>query len=754
MSLFPLKPTHAPVKAYYAALAQFEKHGFVTEGNTRDAFAALLRHCARGFDLELTPEVNFIGTGKQRLRADAILYDKTSMSLRHGFWEAKDTADNLPQEVKRKIADGYPTINTLFQSPDHAILYQNNRIAFDESIRSPQKLVDVLELFFTYQHKDIADWREAVEKFSGKLPELAADILAILANERKTNPEYRAAYDAFADLCRQSINPDLHDDAIQKMLVQHLLTERIFRNIFDNKELLQRNVIAAEIEKVIHLITKRHFSRDTFLKRIERFYTAIEAAARQTETYAEKQHFLNVVYERFFQNFDPREADTHGIVYTPQPIVDFMVRSVEEILRAEFGKSLSDSGVHILDPFTGTGNFITRIMQQIKRSSLPQKYAEELHCNEIMLLPYYIASMNIEHAYMERLRHGDELGDYRPFEGICLVDTFELSEFGQQSFAFSDSNTARVLKQKKAPIFVVIGNPPYNMGQENENDQNKNRKYKHWDNRIKDTYTKDSKATLRNKLSDPYVKAFRWASDRIRNGGIIAFVTNNSYIDQIAFDGMRHHLARDFSKLYLLDLGGNVRKNPKLSGTTHNVFGIQVGVSISLLVKKPDHKGNGEVLYARMPGDWKRGQKYNQLDEWKTAQGLSWKTLKPDTKNTWLTAGQRSDYETLIPLGDKKDKGGEELESIYRLFSLGIISNRDGYVWNWSAQSVEQSMRVSVDHYLAALRAYKAEKHPRPKAIDYIDADDPKIKWTRQTIVSLEHFLFYCRPFRASLNQA
>src|SRR6185437_6157267 len=180
----------------------------------------------------------------------------------------------------------------------------------------------------------------------------------------------------FAELCRQSINPELHDDAIEKMLVQHLLTERIFRNIFDNKEFLQRNVIAVEIEKVIRLITKNHFSRDTFLQRVERFYTAIEAAARQTETYAEKQQFLNNVYEKFFQNFDRKQADTHGVVYTPQPIVDFMVRSVEEILKQEFGKSLSDKGVHILDPFVGTGNFIVRIMREIKRSKLPQKYAE------------------------------------------------------------------------------------------------------------------------------------------------------------------------------------------------------------------------------------------------------------------------------------------------------------------------------------------------------------------------------------------
>ena len=309
------------------------------------------------------------------------------------------------------------------------------------------------------------------------------------------------------------------------MLVQHLLTVRIFTTCLPQPGLFRKNVIAAEIEKVIDTITARYFSRNEFLKPLDHFYTAIEKAAESQTGYTEKQHFLNAVYEKFFQRFDRKQADTHGIVYTPQPIVDFMARSVEEILHAEFGKSLSDSGVHILDPFTGTGNFITRIMQQIKRSALPQKYAEELHCNEIMLLPYYIASMNIEHAYMERV------GEYSPFEGICLVDTFELSEFGQQSFAFSDSNTARVCGKRKLPFSSSSAIP-----------------HTTWDKTTRTTRTriantntgqshqgyihKGLEATLRNKLSDPYVKAFRWASTGSRNGGVVAYVSNNSYIDQ------------------------------------------------------------------------------------------------------------------------------------------------------------------------------------------------------------------------------
>jgi predicted helicase len=671
MIAFPLKPASAYVKAYYAALAQFEKHGHTTEGNTRSAFDALLRKCAPAYGWHLVTEYQFKGTGKQPLRADGALVD--DLTLVHGLWEANDTADDLEKEIKTKVARGYPLTNILYQSPSRAILYQDSRIALDRNLTEPENLVEILQTFFSYRDPNIPDWEDAVTKFAEKIPDLAGGVTETLAKEAVKNREFRENFLAFAELCRQSINPDLADEAVRKMLVQHLLTERIFRKVFNNSEFLSRNVIAAEIEKVIRSITARHFSRDEFLKPLDRFYTAIEKAAESQTGYTEKQHFLNAVYEKFFQRFDTKQADTHGIVYTPQPIVDFMVRSIDEILQQEFGKTLSDSGVHILDPFTGTGNFITRIMQQIKRSALPQKYAEELHCNEIMLLPYYIASMNIEHAYMERA------GQYSPFEGICLVDTFELSEFGQQSFAFSDTNTARVLKQKKAPIFVVIGNPPYNVGQSNEDDQNKNRKYQHWDNRIKDTYTKDSKATLRNKLSDPYVKAFRWASDRIRNGGVIAYVTNNSFIDQIAFDGMRHHLASDFSKLYILDLNGNVRQNPKLSGTTHNVFGIQVGVAVSLLVKTTGHKGKGKIFHAEMPGDWKRGQKYRQLEDWKTIRGLKWKPIKPDARNTWLHGEEEIDFSELMPLGIKANKGDSDVESIFRMFSLGLATNRDSW---------------------------------------------------------------------------
>ena len=732
MSLFSLKPTHAPVKAYYAALAQFLKHGHTTEGNTRAAFADLLKKCASPYKWHLVEEFPFKGTGKQSLRADGAIFDN-DLPILQGFWEAKDTNDDLDREIKSKVAKGYPLSNTLFQSPSHAVLYQDNRIALDCDLTKPGDLIEVLELFFNHKLADIPDWEEAVTKFAEKIPELAGGVTKILEAEDKKNLAFRENFLAFAELCRQSINPDLTDDAIRKMLVQHLLTERIFRKVFNNQEFLSRNVIAAEIEKVIRSITARHFSRDEFLKPLDRFYTAIEKAAESQTGYTEKQHFLNAVYEKFFQRFDTKQADTHGIVYTPQPIVDFMVRSVEEILRAEFGKSLSDSGVHILDPFTGTGNFITRIMQQIKRSALPQKYAEELHCNEIMLLPYYIASMNIEHAYMERV------GEYSPFEGICLVDTFDTTG---QSGLFSTENTKRIKKQMDAPIRVVIGNPPYNVGQIDENDGNKNRAYRAdggIDSRVSKTYTAASKATLRNKLSDPYVKAFRWATDRINDHGIVCLVTNNSFVDQIAFDGMRSHLSRDYSGIFVLDLGGNVRKNPKLSGTTNNVFGIQVGVAITLLVRQHDNDTQkaAKIFYGRMPEDWRRTQKGDQLDSWATVTNVPWTEIHPDKRNTWLVGDQQDDFASLPSLGSKTSKGDEETATIFRSFSLGIVSARDSYVYNSSNEQLESSIKASIEVYNETLSHYQRLKEPRPEVDTLVDTDDARIKWSHLTKVQL-----------------
>lgn len=577
MRILKLKTNSKPIKAYYAELSNLSQLYLFNEGAVSPAFAGVLRTCAQQMGWTLAEQYTLKREGRT-LRVDGALVD--AFNLVHGYWEAKDSADDLPREVQKKLQAGYPRDNILFQSLEQTILWQNGREVLRAEITQPSTLIEVLRAFFEYEPPEYEQWERAVVEFKDRVQEIAKGLLEIIERERRESRRFLDAFANFAALCRKAINPNLSDQAVEEMLIQHILTERIFRTVFNNPDFVERNVIAREIEQVVQALTARHFSRSEFLKPLDRFYAAIERTAATIEDFSQKQAFLNTVYENFFQGFSVKIADTHGIVYTPQPIVDFMVRSVEELLRREFGRSLGDPGVHILDPFVGTGNFVVHLMRAMPRTKLEYKYKNELHCNEVMLLPYYIAAMNIEHAYYELT------GQYAPFDGICLVDTFELAEEQAGFSFFTAENTERVQRQKEADIFVIIGNPPYNAWQLNENDNNKNRKYPTVDRWVSETYARDSTATNKNALSDPYVKAIRWASKRIGAQGIVAFVTNNSFVNDIAFDGMRKHLEGDFDDIYILDLGGNVRKNPKLSGTTHNVFGIQVGVSINLLVRK------------------------------------------------------------------------------------------------------------------------------------------------------------------------
>ncbi len=697
MPLLSLKPDHKSVRRYYESLADFDALGVVHETAVRSAFQSLLDDTAGQFKWKLVPEYPIRRPGQRAASVDAALVDV--FNLPHGYWEAKDLADNLPREIKKKFAVGYPHNNILFQTPRRAVLYQGDRnhAALDEDITRPEALVDVLKAFLEYQPPAIADWEQASVEFKDKVPVIAGALVTAIRKEHKANAAFRTAFADFARLAKASLNPNLADAAVEEMLVQHILTERIFRKIFDAGDFMKRNVIAVEIEKVANALTSRYFNRDRFLDELNHFYGAIENAAATIKDFSAKQTFLNTVYERFFQGFCVKSADTHGIVYTPQPIVDFMVSSVDALLRTEFGRKegLATPGVHVLDPFVGTGNFIVNLMDKLPPTALPHKYATELHCNEVLLLPYYIASMNIEHAYFEATN------TYLPFEGICLVDTFQTAEGDQKDFEFfNEANSERVERQKKSPITVIIGNPPYNAWQQDENDNNGNREYLTLDKQVHDTYGKDSRATLQNSLLDPYVKAFRFASNRIVDGGIVAFVTNSGFVDGIATDGMRKNLVRDFDAIYVLDLGGNVRKNPKLSGTTHNVFGIQVGVAITFLVRRKSVAWNvareATVYYASVALDWKRGEKYQFLNHRESLTAVEWQTLVPDRKYNWLTDGLEAGFGDLLPLGNKETKasGG----GIFRTFSNGVKSNNDPYVYNFDRETlIKRAQRMVED---------------------------------------------------------
>jgi predicted helicase len=427
-----------------------------------------------------------------------------------------------------------------------------------------------------------------------------------------------------------------------------------------------------------------------------------------------------------------------------------MVRSVEEILQKEFGRSLGDKGVHILDPFVGTGNFIVNIMDKIKATDLPYKYENELHCNEVMLLPYYIASMNIEHAYFERT------GAYSAFPGICLVDTFELAEAEQSGFSFMNAeNAERVKRQKESPIFVIIGNPPYNMGQVNENDNNRNRRYPVIDRRIAETYSKDSVATSKSALADPYVKAIRWASDRLGTEGIVAFVTNSGFLDGVATDGMRKHLARDFESAFILDLGGNVRKNPKLSGTTHNVFGIQVGVSINILVRnRKGHQGDCRVYYARTEEFWRKEQKYEHLERVAAKSGITWQELTPPRNLPWTAQLIDSGFGDFLPVATFEAKEeAAETGVIFRLYSRGAETTRDSWLYNFSTSEIKSNGQRLIEIYNAEVQRWSRNK-AAATIDDFLLSDETKIKWSSRLKQLLESGVmaeFHPTRVRASL---
>ena len=727
MPQLTLKPSHKAVRDYYATLQQYDKHDITHEGAVSVPFEMLLTVCAKQVDATLIPQFAMRAPSGNRIVLDGVILDEYGLPF--AYWEAKDMDDNLYKAVQEKREAGYPLDNIFFQNPQHGILYQNGEKVFDVDITDPTRLITALQHFFAAPPAALKNWHTAVAEFKEKVPALGRKAAELIAEQHETNPQFVTAFTDFYEQCRAAINPNLSKAAVEEMLIQHLLTERIFRTVFNNPDFTRRNIIAREIEKVIEVLIGQTYSRDAFLRELDPFYLAIEQAALLCKDFSQKQQFLNTVYEQFFQGFSVKVADTHGIVYTPQPIVDFMVNSVEQILKTEFNRSLSDIGVHIIDPFVGTGNFIVRLMQDIRATTLEEKYRHELHCNEVMLLPYYIASLNIEQEYFQRT------GTYLPFDGIALADTFELLEQQQTEF-FTQENTERVERQKAADMFVVIGNPPYNVGQVNENDNNKNRKHKAMDKRIAETYAKDSTATLTNKLYDPYVKAFNWASNRIGKEGVVALVTNNGFLDRMAFDGMRKHLAQDFDAIYILDLGGNVRKNPKLLGTTHNVFGIQVGVSINLFIKRSEARTDpksAEIFYAHVDEFWRKDEKYNYLNSKGHYQNIEWQQIMPDSRHTWLTEGLHAEFDTFLPMGSKEAKvaNGVVADVIFKNYSLGVSTNRDAWVCNFNHNTLTDNMNKMIETYNDQVFKWERKLDRDDNADDFVISDDTKIKWSR-----------------------
>ena len=724
-----IKPMHKPIKTFYAELKQYESLGATNETEIRLAFATLLQHYARQNNLTLICEKSLRTPQNTTIYVDGMLTDN-DFGLPRGYWEAKDLYDNLAVAVRQKFDAGYPQDNTLFTTQERAILYQNGQEVMDVGITAPDAFIRVLHAFFSYEQADIANWERAVVEFKDRVPALGQRAAALIQNEEDTNTRFQEAFADFHRHCQEAINPNLSKSAVEEMLIQHLLTERIFRTVFDNPDFTRRNIIAREIENVIDALTWQAYNRSEFLRELNPFYGAIERAAATFIDFSQKQHFLNTVYEQFFQGFSVKVADTHGIVYTPQPIVDFMVKSVSHLLETEFGRSLSDSGVHLIDPFVGTGNFIVRLIQAIDKTMLKTKYSEELHCNEVLLMPYYIANMNIEHEFYVATNQ------YQPFDNLCLVDTFDLTAERQLSM-FVPENTRRVESQKQTEMFVVIGNPPYNARQMDENDANKNRKYPELDRQIQETYAQASSATNKTSLYDPYVKAILWALNRIDGEGIVAFITNHNFITGQAFDGMRKHLADACDAIYLLDLGGNVRKG---HAGDSNVFDIQVGVSINLFVKTRQHApAPARIFYNGETAEMPKEATFEFLEKCEHIGNVNWDRIQPDARHTWLTEGLREEFETFLPMGTKQAKAakGEASGVIFHQFSSGVKTNRDAWAINFDRDTLTTNVQQMMDTYNT--QTLKWKQQTARNVDDFVTYDTEKISWSsslKQKLIS------------------
>ena len=736
MSITPavhLKPNHKSIQAYYDALLAYGEQGVVHEMALRSAFQNLLAETARAKNWTLVPELNIKIRGRS-IRPDATLRDD-EWQLPRGYWEAKDTADDLDEEIRLKAAKGYPLVNTIFEDTRRGVLFQHGREVLRADLGDRQELAALLNAFFAYSEKDIEGFEQAVGEFQDRIPHLAKALLDKIQAAHKKNKKFQAAFDSLLEVCRSSLNPNISIAAVDEMLVQHLMTERLFDRIFSDQDFVRRNVIAAQIETVIDALVSQSFNRSEFLKSLDPFYKAIEDAARTIDDFTEKQHFLNSVYERFFQGYSVKVADTHGIVYTPQEIVDFMCASVQEVLKTEFGLGLAAAGVNILDPCTGTGNFIVNLMRRVEPRDLPKVYQGQLFANEVMLLPYYIAAQNIEHEYY------DLTGTYEPFGGLCFVDTLELAESEQGLLSFmSEENTARVVRQKKAPITVVIGNPPYNVGQLNENDNNKNRKYKVIDRRVGDTFGSDSTATNKNSLSDVYVKFFRWAIDRLQGrDGIVCLVSNNSFLQGIAFGGFRKHLAQEFDLIYHFDTRGNKRligMRQTLDG--RNVFNdmVRVGVGITLLIRHRAARPAGGCLirYHAVGDRMKTREKLAYLKKFETVADVPWTVLTPDERHSWLVPENAAEYAEMVSIGSKGKKAGLDEETIFDTFSVGVKTNRDEIVYDFDSETLSSRVKTLVEDYNSEVDRYAREGGG--KSVDEFVRYD-KIKWSE----SLKHDL-------------
>ncbi|MFW9483206.1 DEAD/DEAH box helicase [Xanthomonas euvesicatoria pv. euvesicatoria] len=543
----------------------------------------------------------------------------------------------------------------------------------------------------------------------------------------------REAFNAFSAELRDDLNDKVSDAEIVEMLAQHLITRPVFEALFADYSFASHNPMSKAMQAVLDVLDELHLEKEA--DTLQEFYDSVKLRAEGIDSAAGKQKIVVELYDKFFRNAFPKMTERLGIVYTPVEVVDFILHSVNQLLQQEFGQTLGSKGVHILDPFTGTGTFITRLLQSglIKPEELAHKYKHEIHANELVLLAYYIAAINIEATYHELAG-----GDYAPFEGILLTDTFQMYERDDLVDALLVDNSKRRRRQKALDIRVIVGNPPYSIGQGSQNDNNQNVGYPALDARIAETYAARSDAALSKGLYDSYIRAIRWASDRVGNAGIIGFVTNGGWLEANTADGLRKCLAEEFSDIYVFHLRGNQRTSGETSRKEGGkIFGSgsRAPIAISLLVKNSQATAHGRIFFHDIGDYLSREDKLEKIEAYASVGGIpeqGWQRLVPDAHGDWLK--QRDDsFGRFIVLGDKKG----DATKLFDNFSLGVVTNRDAWAYNQSKTKLTANMTGMIGFYNAEVARFDAA-HPgldtkaRQERVDgFIDSDPTRISWTR-----------------------
>lgn len=580
--------------------------------------------------------------------------------------------------------------------------------------------------------------REYWDKWAKDIAKIAQTHITRITTIVENAGSERAAFLAFLEELRDDLNPEISEAEAIEMLAQHLITKPVFDALFKGSRFTKENPVSRAMEIVLDQLHQHNLEKES--DSLAKFYESVERRATDVKTAQGRQTLITELYEKFFSNAFPKLTTRLGIVYTPVEVVDFIIHSVNDVLKNQFGQTLGSKGVHIIDPFTGTGTFITRLLQSglIARDELEHKYKNEIHANEIVLLAYYIAAVNIETVYHE-LVYGSlsDNAPYDPFEGILLTDTFQMYEQERDMVAnLLPDNSERRAKQKALDIRVIIGNPPYSAGQDSANDNAANIDYPQLDSQIRNTYAMHSAATLKNALYNSYIRAFRWASDRIGDAGIMAFVSGSAWIERSYADGMRKCLAEEFSDLYVFHLRGDIRKNMLSKGAARegqNVFdaGSMTGISIAVLVKNPNATAYGNIHFHDIGPDLTTKQKLKIVSDFGSIDGITrangWSTISPDVKNDWLDQVDLS-FEKFIQLGNKgKDKSNSTLFTNY---SVGLMSGRDSWVVNSSRTKLAENVQSSIGVYNAEVaRLHGSTEAEIERLLNY---DPKKISWTRE----------------------